>query len=100
MSVLIQGMETPQFFDRLFVGRSFDGRIYIRNEREDEKGDSVTWYPVIEIPPHGRLIDADEDPSKYVTIWDCDCSEFGKQTVMAVDDLNYLPTIIPADKEG
>ena len=28
----------------------------------------------------------------YVTIWDCNCSEFGKQTVMAVDDLQYLPT--------
>ena len=59
MSIYIKDMEMPQFFDRLFVGRSFDGNIYIRNEREDEKSDSVTWYPVIEIPPHGRLIDAD-----------------------------------------
>jgi hypothetical protein len=39
-----------------------------------------------------RYIDADLEVSKYVTVWDCDCSEFGKQTVMAVDDLNYLPT--------
>ena len=55
------------------------------------------WCPLIELPPHGRLIDADADPSEYVTVWDCDCSEFGKQTVMAVDDLNYLPAVIPAD---
>ena len=39
-----------------------------------------------------RYIDADLEVSKYVTVWDCDCSEFGKQTVMAVDDLHYLPT--------
>ena len=30
--------------------------------------------------------------SDYVTVWDCNCSEYGKQTVMAVDDLQYLPT--------
>jgi hypothetical protein len=42
-------------------------------------------------------VDADEDVSNYITVWDCKCSEFGKQTVMAVDDLKYLPTIVPAD---
>ena len=39
-----------------------------------------------------RYIDADIEVSDYVTVWDCDCSEFGRQTVMAVDDLEYLPT--------
>ena len=53
--------------------------------------------PLLPVPDHGRLIDADADPSEYVTVWDCECSEFGRQTVMAVDDLMYLPTIIPAD---
>jgi hypothetical protein len=39
-----------------------------------------------------RYIDADIEVSDYVTVWDCDCSEFGRQTVMSVDDLQYLPT--------
>ena len=39
-----------------------------------------------------RYIDVDLEVSDYVTVWDCDCSEFGKQTVIAVDDLQYLPT--------
>ena len=40
-----------------------------------------------------RYIEIDNlEVSDYVTVWDCDCSEFGRQTVMAVDDLNYLPT--------
>jgi hypothetical protein len=45
-----------------------------------------------------RYIDADVEVSDYVTVWDCDCSEFGKQTVMAVDDLKYLPTADVAPK--
>ena len=38
-----------------------------------------------------KYIDADLDVSGHVTVWECNCSEFGKQTVMAVDDLYYLP---------
>lgn len=49
---------------------------------------------------HGDLVDSEEDVSKYITIWDCNCSEFGRQTVMAVDDLQYLPIIVPADTAG
>lgn len=40
-----------------------------------------------------RLIDGDQDVSRYIETWDCHCSENGKQRVMAVDDLQYLPTI-------
>lgn len=32
----------------------------------------------------------------YFTIWNCKCSEYGEQTVMAVDDVRYLPAVIPA----
>lgn len=31
------------------------------------------------------------EAADYITVWDCDCSEYGEQTVMAVDDLWYLP---------
>lgn len=47
---------------------------------------------------HGDLVDTDEDMSNYITVWDCECSECEKQTVMAVDDLRYLPVVIPATK--
>ena len=40
-----------------------------------------------------RYIEIDNlEVADYVTVWDCNCSEYGKQTVMAVDDLQYLPT--------
>ena len=40
-----------------------------------------------------RLIDAEQDVNSYIETWDCHCSENGQQHVMAVDDLQYLPTI-------
>lgn len=40
-----------------------------------------------------RLIDADMDVNDYIETWDCNCITGGSQTVMAVDDLSYLPTI-------
>ena len=40
-----------------------------------------------------RYVNIDDlEVSDYVTVWECNCSEFGRQTVMAVDDLHYLPT--------
>lgn len=48
---------------------------------------------------HGDLVDSEEDVRNYITIWDCNCSEYGRQTVMAVDDLHYLPIIVPAEAE-
>lgn len=39
-----------------------------------------------------RLIDVDIDVENYVTVWETN-GEYGKQTVMAVDDLRYLPTV-------
>ena len=41
-----------------------------------------------------RYIDVDIDNlqvSDYIEVWNCNCSENGEQTVMAVDDLQYLP---------
>ena len=40
-----------------------------------------------------RLIDADIKVSDYIETWQCECSENDTQTVMAVEDLQYLPTI-------
>lgn len=38
-----------------------------------------------------RPIDADINVGDYTTVWECRCSEHGKQTVMAVDALYDLP---------
>ena len=41
----------------------------------------------------GKYVDIENtNVHDYVTTWDCNCSEYGRQRVMAVDDVNYLPT--------
>lgn len=40
------------------------------------------------------------DISNYVETWDCICSENGKQKVMAIDDLEYLPTVDAVSKSA
>ena len=42
-----------------------------------------------------RLIDSDAEVYGYVETWICDCSGFGRQSVMAVEDISYLPEIAP-----
>lgn len=42
-----------------------------------------------------RLIDSNADVYPYVTTWTCNCSEYGVQNVMAVDDISTLPEIDP-----
>ena len=85
MSVLIKGLDMPK-----------DGKCVHLSVRSD--GKPITdytgkWadYEVVEIPPHGRLIDADA----LMT------AEFGgepyKGSINRV--LIQAPTIIPADKE-
>ena len=64
MSILIKGMEMPKncytcpFCD--YVSARCDavkGTPYTPADRYEKRAD---WCPLIEIPPHGRLIDADE----------------------------------------
>ena len=73
MSVLIRGMEMPKDGDVLTVKKDDDGKTYIKQ--------SHTWgysAELIELPPHGRLIDADVlmENAEYkgthdiVTAWD------------------------------
>ena len=63
-----------------------------------DNGHNIQRYPIAEIPtPHGGLIDEETKVESYIETWTCNCSEFGTQRVMAVDDLKYLPTIIEAE---
>lgn len=42
-----------------------------------------------------RLIDSNADVSQYVETWTCNCSDYGVQNVMAVDDISTLLEIDP-----
>ena len=96
MSVYIKGMERPECCEECqflatdiygSCGCDATGNIPLRLHGEQRP----KWCPLIPVPYHGRLIDADDRPGGFFT----DYGEF----VVSVNDLEEMPTIIPADKE-
>ena len=75
------------------IGQAQHSDLWHFEQAIDETIDNLR--PLAE--PHGRLIDADISVGSYVETWTCNCSKFGIQRVMAVDDLKYLTTIIEAE---
>ena len=64
MSVLIKGMEMPKSCEKCpcktadaFGGLGCQATGYIPLRKANQ--DRPDWCPLVEIPPHGRLIDAD-----------------------------------------
>ena len=53
--------------------------------------DRQAWCPLLEVPPHGRLVDVSKLPFNEVRL-----DEYGDWW-MNVEDIETAPTIIPAD---
>ena len=101
MSILIKGLKMPKGCERCWLMDGEDswctamrGRYLTPDFRYGIK-DKPEWCPLVEVPPHGRLIDADAIKEKidhqrprrlYEDAW----------TLTIIDD---APTVIPADKE-
>lgn len=73
MSVLIKGMEMPNscYDCRLFVDSwcyAFGIDDWRNAYNKPPKGERLDNCPLVEVPPHGRLIDAD-DIEKRIKMW-------------------------------
>lgn len=96
MSILIKGMEMPKDGDVLTVKKDVDGKIYIKQSRT--LGYSAE---LIELPPHGRLIDADslkETLDYYIREagWSDEINE--ALTWVRDEFIDHEPTIIEAEE--
>ena len=99
MSVLIKGVEMPMTCSDCewseYVG---NGRAMCRRVSKTDKTDIMTkrradFCPLIEVPPHGRLIDADELKTAFPA---CDNSmDIKIASVRAT--INHMPTVIEAE---
>ena len=113
MSVLIKGMEMPKSCDycRMLEGGRMDGLCHAACKWLDD-GEYWTWYvypegdidyskpcncPLVSIPPHGRLIDADalKDLYHYNT-HDSDIDKAWTGNIRR--SIDSAPTIIPAEE--
>ena len=94
MSILIQGMEMPKNCGECpFIFSSWGIEYYCHlaessTSAEYVEREKMTNCPLIELPPHGRLIDAD-------AIQDYNVETFGQRLLI----IDTAPTVIEAEGE-
>ena len=99
MSVLIKGMKMPTNCCQCPVNMEVCKRGYKyllkHPELYDKRADDC---PLIELPPHGRLIDADAVLRKDRQIYRGDMA-VGYAPYVHIDEIETAPTIIEAEVE-
>ena len=108
MSVLIKGMEMPTSCDDCPLQHSEYLECKITGNNTWEWADDHTTRtihpkpsdcPLVPVPPHGRLIDADAFEKVNAYFWGMDFIN-AKYEDCLCDLINAAPTIIPASEEG
>ena len=92
MSILIKNMEMPKSCNACM----FD--VYglcLINKHIEVKDELTHSWPLVPVPPHGRLIDADALPTNDKPIGKL--MMFGGEYVYTQTAINNAPTVIPAD---
>ena len=106
MSVLIKGMEMPKncYQCRMvdscqYLWKPYDLDDYSDLQNMIEEGFTrADNCPLVEVPPHGRLIDADALLSQYNdNIWTA-WTDYAKGLRDVVKNIEDAPTIIPAEE--
>ena len=109
MSILILGMEMPESCDKCrffadawcYAFKADDWRNAYYKPPEGERRDNC---PLVSVPDHGRLIDADALSAKLNMMLAMAFGEGNTAYHFAYRSLGKVvenaPTIIPADKEG
>lgn len=117
MSILIKGMEMPKNCDEcplLTKDGDYDvcfiGKKRVMWEWKHDKGSEVIhpkpdFCPLIEIPPHGRLIDETVVLDHFVTLANIEWNQnvvtsWANAFAEAASDISDIPTVIPTDKDG
>ena len=102
MSILIKGMEMPKDCWSCPCSSKQYGYCEITDERFlDSRPQSC---PIPELPPHGRLIDADAVYKRLqkqaMTFWKGGENPHYQITLEIMDAIRFAPTIIEAEENG
>ena len=111
MSVLIKGMEMPTRcfscpmcdVENAEVNCAISHGSYIEYREIDPKvaiQERPSWCPLIEVPPHGRLIDADAVERNLVKMQMAQKGVVGHGIRKSRAVVRDMATVIPADKDG
>lgn len=94
MSLVIKDMKMPKA-GRLTLQISTEGSVYIVNHCNITTETYTTT--AISIPPHGRLIDADEMRDEWLINGE---NEYVYDTNAFLESIDNQPTVIPAEFGG
>ena len=90
--VYIKGMTAPRSCaECLDIGWNY---VFECNLDDVESGEKRADCPLLTVPDHGRLIDADALIREHAL------TKFDWSDAVDVDDIKAAPTIIPASEEG
>jgi len=103
MSILIKGMEMPKNCNSCRLLDWSNGCCSLTNEATTNRRCvyRMEWCPLIELPPHGRLIDADALKEKVKELLSPKNTKGVLETMGAM--FRYVldaPTIIEAEREN
>lgn len=106
MSILIREMEMPKSCYDCYFCRIYDEPnqgyfcipLFADLHRTDFTKKRIDACPLVEVPPHGRLIDADaleQECQKRLLV----CTDQFQRPYEVLRAITLAPTIIPASKE-
>ena len=101
MGVLIEGMEMPKKGSWVTLRVFPDGQCFLYSWCGNDF-DFMEHLTAVPVPPHGRLIDADaviDLVMQYCPDDDGACSKAGADLRELLDEIENLPTIIPAEED-
>lgn len=98
MSVLIKGIKPPKNCDE--CDWSWDCAHSEHMDGYEMLGGRPHGCPMIEVQPHGRLIDGDIAEVISFEEADAEGKDFADGVLYAADFISQLPTIIPAEEEN
>ena len=104
MSVLIVGMEMPESCQHCFASDDESRFCKAAKEYIPMLG-KPKFCPLVPVPPHGRLIDADKEMERVQKLYDNAIEKDPDMGCVNVYEgeiavLQLAPTIIPASEEG
>lgn len=100
MSIIIKGMKMPERGKSVFLRIDDRGEVYILKRCTNNYNFyPTTLYKAVELPPHGRIIDADEFELSMQHEWEK--NNISNGTWIDIREwLKDAPTIIEEEGEG
>lgn len=99
MGVYIKGMKMPKQ-DRIMLQIGADGAVYVVDKYEIIAEKYEKNFKAFEVPPNGRLIDADAVERNLIKMQMAQKDVVGHGIRKSRAVIRDMATIIPADKDG